>query len=302
MPAFEKVAFKGWENCYKLSNGTLELIITGDVGPRIIHLGLAGGENMFAEFEEMIGQTGGDQWLIFGGHRFWHAPELQPRTYYPDTNPVDVRYDGGVVHVVQPTEPTTGIQKELDITLDDSAAKVTVVHRLRNHNQWAVELAPWALSVMDAGGTAIVPVPPRGSHSENLLPTHTITFWAYTNMADPRWTWGEKYVLLRQDPAATVPQKAGYMVPNGWTAYANKGNLFLKQFAFDADATYPDIGSNVETFTNNRMLELETLGALVKLQPGQTVEYTEHWRLFSDVPQPANDADVDAHILPLINA
>ena len=61
--------------------------------------------------------------------------------------------------------------------------------------------APWALSVMDTGGTAIIPLPPRGSHEDNLLPANSMTFWAYTDMADPRWTWGEKYLLLRQDSA-----------------------------------------------------------------------------------------------------
>ncbi len=42
----EKVEFKGWKNNLKLSNGTVELIATLDVGPRVIRYGFAGGENM----------------------------------------------------------------------------------------------------------------------------------------------------------------------------------------------------------------------------------------------------------------
>lgn len=34
----EKVPYGGWDNCYQLSNGKIELLLTGDVGPRIIHL------------------------------------------------------------------------------------------------------------------------------------------------------------------------------------------------------------------------------------------------------------------------
>jgi len=32
----EKTEYKGWPNCYRVSNGEVELIVTGDVGPRVI--------------------------------------------------------------------------------------------------------------------------------------------------------------------------------------------------------------------------------------------------------------------------
>ncbi|MHC4506228.1 MAG: hypothetical protein ACYTFI_23280 [Planctomycetota bacterium] len=252
----EKVAYAGWENCYRLANGTVELIVTADVGPRIIRFGFEGGENEFKEFDEMLGKTGGDEWLIYGGHRLWHAPEEKPRTYFPDNVPVEVEETDGVVRVRPPVETTTGMAKEIDIRLDPDSARVELTHRLTNTSLWAVELAPWALSVMAEGGRAVIPLPPRGSHEENLLPANSMTMWAYTDMADARWRWGRKYVMLAQDPAATVPQKVGLMVPDGWAAYANGGRLFVKRFPFDARATYPDMGCNVETFTNADFLEL----------------------------------------------
>ncbi len=297
MTTFEKVNYKGWPNCYRLSNGAVELIVTGDVGPRIIRLGFPGADNEFANYPE-IGQTGGDTWNIYGGHRLWHAPEVQPRTYYPDNGPITVEDKGDYVHVAQPVEPTTGIEKEIDISLDAAAAQVTLVHRLRNTNQWAIQYAPWALSVMNTGGTAIIPHPPRGSHEDNLLPANSMTMWAYTDMADPRWTWGTRYILLRQDPQAAHPQKVGVRVPDRWAAYARNGHLFLKTFAYHPAATYPDLGCSVEAFTNADMLELETVGPLVTVEPGAAIEHVEHWFLFKDVPTPSSDTDVDAHILP----
>ncbi len=57
---------------------------------------------------------------------------------------------------------------------------------------------------------------------------------------------------------------------------------------------------NVETFTNSDMLELETLGPMTKLEPGACVEHVERWRLFRDAPLPADDADLDAYVLPKI--
>jgi hypothetical protein len=298
----EQISYKSWPNCYRLTNDVVDLIVTTDVGPRIIRFGFVDQDNEFKEYADMVGRTGGDEWRIYGGHRLWHAPEAQPRTYYPDNSPVKLEPHDSFVRVIQPTETTTGIQKEIDLRLSPDTAHVQVTHRLRNTNLWTVELAPWALSVMAQGGKAIIPLPPRGSHEENLLPTHTFTFWAYTDMADPRWTWGTKYVMLRQDPAATQPQKVGALVPDGWVAYARSGHLFVKKFRYVAGAHYPDWGCCVETFTNADMLEVETVGPFVRLEPGSTVEHIEDWFLLRDLSTPQNDADIDTHIWPKIKA
>lgn len=295
------VNYKGWPNCCRLSNGSIELIATTDVGPRIIRFGFVGGDNEFCEFPDQLGKTGGNAWRIYGGHRLWHAPETQPRTYFPDNGPVKLERHDSFVRLIQPTEPTTGIQKEIDIHMDPKDARVEIVHRLRNCGAWATELAPWALSVMATGGTAIVPLPPHGAHSENLQPCASLTLWRYTNMSDPRWTWGNQYILLRQETTPTVKQqKVGVLTPDGWAAYARSGNLFLKKFQHVADARYPDFGASAEVFTNHEILEVETLGPLTSLAPGGQVEHLEQWYLFRNVPMPKNDADVDKHILPKV--
>ena len=298
----EKISYKGWSNCYRLSNSQVDLIITGDVGPRIIRFGFVGEDNEFKEFSEMLGKTGGDEWRIYGGHRLWHAPEVMGRTYFPDNTPVKVEERADSVHILQPTEPTTGIQKEMEIRLAPDKAHVQVTHRLRNTTPWAVELAPWALSVMAPGGTAIIPLPPRRSHQESLLPTSAVALWAYTDMTDPRWHWGRKYVLLRQDPNLDTPQKAGVLVTDGWAAYARAGHVFVKRSSYVAGARYPDLGCSIEAFTNADMLELETLGPLVQLEPGATVEHVERWHLFRDAPAPKSDSDVDRDVLPLVKS
>jgi hypothetical protein len=232
----------------------------------------------------------------------WHAPEDRVRTYYPDNYPVEVTDTGAFVHVAQETEPTTGIQKEMDIYLSAEEAQVKIVHRLRNHNLWPVELAPWGLSVMAAGGVAILPLPPRGSHTENLLPANTLTFWPYVNMSDPRWTWGHKYIMLRQDVDRPAPQKVGATGKLGKVAYARNGHLFVKTFTYFPEATYPDMGCAVEVFTNEQFLEVESVAPFVNLAPGETVEHVEHWYLFDDVPTPTNEAEVETNVAPKLEA
>ena len=154
---------------------------------------------------------------------------------------------------------------------------------------------------MAPGGTAVSPLPAGGSHEANLLPTTNIVMWAYTHMNDPRWTWGNEYLLLRQDPTATTPQKVGTNNIHGWSGYVRNGRFFLKTFAkHDLSKTYPDNGSSTELFTDPHFLEVETLGPLVQLQPGEAVELVERWYLFPEVKTPTNDQDVHDHILPKV--
>ena len=88
--------FHGWKNNLRLTNGEVELIVTLDVGPRVIRYGYVDGPNVFKEYEDQLGKSGEVEWQIRGGHRLWVAPEDLTRTYAPDNQPVQ--------------SPTTGIQ------------------------------------------------------------------------------------------------------------------------------------------------------------------------------------------------
>jgi hypothetical protein len=294
----EKVAYRGWPNCYRLANREVELIVTGDVGPRIIRFGFIGDVNEFGEFSEQVGQTGGSEWRIYGGHRLWHAPEDKIRTYCADNSPVKVIEENGTVRVIQPPEATTGIQKEMAITLD-AANRVKVRHSLRNVGLWAVELAPWALSVMAPGGIGIVPQPTK-AHLDQLLPNRVLVLWPYTDMTDNRIHWGSKLILLRQDQNAQTPIKIGLSANNGWGAYLRKEHLFLKTFECIEGASYPDNGCSLEMYTNNGILELETLGPLQFLYPGDAVEHVEHWFLFRGVKAGQDEESIAQAVLPLV--
>lgn len=295
----EKTVFGGWQNCYRLSNGTLELIVTADVGPRVIYLGFVNQYNEFKVFDHQAGLTGGDEWRNYGGHRLWHAPEVHPRTYYPDNQPVEVAGTDNSLRAVAPIEQNNGIQKELLIRFIDKR-QVHVRHIIHNRGVWDIDLAVWALTVMAPGGIAIMPLPPRLSHRENLLPTSTLVLWAYTDLSDRRFMWGKQHILLKQDSDSTMPQKIGSLNTSGWLAYARNNHLFVKTFTPIADAHYVDMGCNSEVFTNNAMLELETLSPLQKLHPGQSAVHDEVWALFDDVPAPNSGEDVVQAIEPLV--
>ena len=74
----DKVEYKGWKNCYRVSNGEIEAIVTSDVGPRVIRFGFVGGQNMFKEYADQLGKSGEADFQLRGGSRVWKAPEDPP--------------------------------------------------------------------------------------------------------------------------------------------------------------------------------------------------------------------------------
>jgi len=298
----EKVEYAGWQNNVRMTNGEIELIATLDVGPRIMRLAFVGGPNVFKEYEDQLGKTGEKEWQIRGGHRLWHAPEAMPRTYFPDNDPVKLtRLGPNGIRLTPPPESTVGVQKEIDLFMDAKRNRVRVVHRITNVGMWTIRLSPWAMSVMAPGGVEIIPLPPKIPHGEALLPNQVLVIWTYTDLSDPRYTFGSKYILLRQDPTKSAT-KIGLRHAMGWVAYLNKGVLFVKRFKLYPDKPYPDFGCNFETFTRQEMLEVESLGPLTYLKPGKSVEHVEVWELYKNVPPVKTEADVDRHVLPLVSS
>lgn len=280
----EKTEYGGWPNCYRISNGEVELIVTTDVGPRIMHYGFVGGKNVFKVYQEQLGKSGESTWQGRGGHRLWAAPETQTDTYALDNSPIKATVHGSSIVLLQPVEKETGLQKEMTIELASSGSHVKVTHRIENTRSGVRHLAPWALTQMATGGMAIVAIPPRGTHEEVLAPTNPLTMWAYTDFSDKRWVFTKKYIVLKNDPNNKDPQKTGLYNGNTVAAYLNGGTLFVKRSeAPGKPEDYPDFGCSFETFTNDEFLEMETLGPLVNLGQGKSVRHVENWSLHKDV-------------------
>ena len=276
----EKIDYKGWPNSYRLSNSEVELIATSDVGPRILHFGFTGGQNVLKVVEAMAGKSGEPTWQSRGGHRLWVGPEAVPMTYALDNSPVIAGIENGSTLVLdQPIEPTTGLSKRISITLSETGSDVELVHHIYNHTLFELEFAAWALTVMAPGGVAVTGFPPRGEHPKDLLPSNPLVMWPYTDFSDQRWKFTKKYLILKQDPAAAEPQKAGSFSKETWGAYLLGSDLFVKKYIAGNSRMHPDLGCSFEFFTNRDMLELETMGPLTRVAPGAYVEHVERWSL-----------------------
>ena len=294
----QEISFAGWKRNLRLQGPTTELVITLDVGPRIIRYAFPDAPNVFVEFPEQMGGSGESEWMIRGGHRFWTAPEAG-HSYELDNVPVDYKKIGDAgIEISQPVS-AFGFQKTLRVEfLKDEVVRVT--HLLSNPGQKPLDVTPWALSVMAAGGTALIPQPrldfhpmefPEGRETkpEDFLPNREMILWPFTNLTDGRYVFSEHFLRVSQHPSKPAT-KIGLKLATGWVAYQNGDYVFAKHLNYDAARPYPDRGSNFELFTNLKILELESLAPAIPLPPGETRQHVEHWVLRQVTEDLSNEA------------
>ena len=230
-------------------------------------------ENLLGEVPNLSWQTPHGIYRTIGGHRLWHAPQVDSRTDVPDNLPIAVEPFEGGVHLAQEVEEPTGILKAMTVRLFPDRPGVEITHHLTNCGLWSVELAPWAITQLPLGGVAEVPLPVRPAGSDTHWPNRPLVFWPYSRLDEPRLRLEAGPLLLEGQPALPI-FKIGCFCTEGWISYTRGGVTLRKRFTPYPGKPHTDLGCNVELFVSDQTIELETLGPLTRLEPGQSCEHS----------------------------
>ncbi|MCY7417552.1 MAG: hypothetical protein LH650_03475 [Chloroflexi bacterium] len=262
-----------------VDRGGPRVVITTDVGPRILEVALPDGtgEGLLASLPDLhIERDGWPRFQLHGGHRLWAGPEMPETTYLPDAGPVEVaRTTDGVSCSYLETQ--TGIRRTIGVL--PGADSVVVQHRLSNEGSTAVEVAPWAITMCTPGGEAWLPRYTGPGDTHGVLPNGSLVTWPYTRLADERLTLADPIIRLRAVAGAPAPYKIGIPGRAGWIAYRLGGAVLIKRVTYLDGATYADLGASLQCYSGGDFLEIETLGPLVSLAPGASIEHGETWSL-----------------------
>lgn len=274
---YKETDYKNYGKCVCLDNGTIKLIATVDVGPRIVFFGPSDGVNMLFEdidrnFYEM--NNGYGVWYAYGGHRMWLAPEVMPETYLPDNVRIESFYENGVL-TLRPARTSFDKQFEIIVTMGEGNS-VTVENRITNCSDKPAEFAPWSVTGLAAGGTEIIPL---CKDDNGFLPNRTMALWSYSDIKDERFQLENGCAVLKQDPKKKQPFKVGFNVTGKHIYYIKDHQVLKVSFDDYRKMEYPDFCCNFETYTNDLFLECEMLGELKKYQPGETATVREVWEL-----------------------
>jgi uncharacterized protein DUF4380 len=294
-----KEDFHGWPNTYRLSNGIVAARVVTDVGPRIMDFRPAGGANLL-HTREGVGGAGEDKYMFRGGWRLWIAPERTETTYALDNSACQVELVGDTtLRVTAPPQPAAGIQKQVEVTLKPGEPRLRITSRIKNVSDHPLTYAAWSLPVLAPGGRAFLPLDIGSLTAFDA--TRRLILWSYAKLADPRYHCADRLVQIDHTRVQAAPaaqtgrhrdeSKIGVDSSQGWQAYLLHGTLYLKRFPHDPAGQYPDGGATMEVYSNHEFLELEHLGPLTTIAPGEEIVFPEDWWLFTGAAVPAGEAD-----------
>jgi hypothetical protein len=263
--------------------GEVRLMVTTSVGPRVLALLDASGANAFAELPDAtLTCPGSAPFHLYGGHRLWAAPEDPRVTYRPDDDPVDVELLEEGVRLRTPPDAVSGTSRETTISAT-GPERFALEYRIVNHADAPQRLAAWAITMMAPLGRAWLPLLSVPFDPGGFQAQRNIVLWPYSHDDDPRYVVGEGAIEVRSDRTLdhglTGPFKVGTSLRRGWTAHWRAGVLFIKRAAHDERQEYPDMGASCQVYTHPTFTELETLGPLATLAPGEAVVHHEDWEV-----------------------
>jgi hypothetical protein len=264
----------------ELSHGDAAAVVTTAFGPRVASFTSGDRPNLLAWLPDAgIELAGKGTFSFYGGHRVWTAPEVPSWTYDPDDGDVTVEELDDRVRFSAPPNRAP-IRRFIELSFEGS--KLVVNHLLRNERDRDVDLAVWAITQFDPGGTGLLPLPTAPLDPEGLQASRSIVGWPYTDFADPQISIGGDAITV--ETGRTTPVKLGVELHRGWLAYVRSHTAFVKRAPHYIGARYVDLGASGQCYCNDIFLELETLSPSWQIEPGDTNQHRETWELLTVDP------------------
>ena len=268
----------------RIDAGRMALMVTTSVGPRVLALLTEDGRNHFAELPEMTLDCPGSAPIhLRGGSRLWAAPEVPRVTYRPDDDPVGVEEIVDGVRFVTPPDPVAGTSREISIRVT-GPQRVSFDYRVVNRADHPQRLAAWAITMMAPHGRAWLPVLTEPFDPGGFQGQRNIVLWSYARNDDPRFVLDDHAIELRATILAEQPAlgrfKVGTSLRRGWVAHWREGVMLVKRAGHDESREYADMGASGQLYSQADFTELETLGPLTELDPGDAAEHHEDWEVY----------------------
>ena len=274
-------------SCLQIRTELVELLVALDFGPRICFLSIAGKENMLfwptdqdAYSRQAVGCD--EAWYLRGGHRVWLARGMadeSEETYFPDNQPATYEIRDNTVEIWGAIDPVNRVQRGLRIEVIDEQ-KLLVDNVAKNHSDMLFSAGLWALTctLPTAGSSYYVPLGDGSSFD-----TATITLfkeWAghgQQSFADDQFTVEGDCMVLRpagKENKRMILSAASCLALNDTERHC----AFVIGTDFEPQATYP-VNANIALYIgdDNFMVEMETMGALACLKPGQELVHRQRW-------------------------
>ena len=273
----QRVSYHGWAGCYRISNEFVELVYVPQIG-RTMRFAKIGGPNILWENPRLAGKDSHSikpgEWVNYGGDKLWPAP--QSRWNWPpdpilDGSPYNVSIAGKFLQITGAASQKSGVRFTRLISLDPTGLDVHIENRMTNTSSQV--LAVWEIAQTDNPDQILVPLEISKEMPNGWAPFEDHPF-------DPAFgSIRDDVLVVRRNPHAG--SKLGTGSAKGILTI-KRGGLEFSFSAKKAPGAYADGGRFLQVFTSgdpDKYVELEILGPLTKLKPGQTATLKTTWSL-----------------------
>ena len=181
--------------------------------------------------------------------------------------------------VIDP-ESKMQVQRTFELATDSSELRIT--QKVTNHGEQPFYQHYWSRTFAVHGGICVIPI----DRQRSLLPNYFLIaknrFLVDFKPNDDAVEQRGDFLVVTKPPAFP---KLGFDSVRGWVAYQTRqGQLFVKKFPVFPDRKYGDPGQMnfAIWYPKSSFLpacEIEPIGPLVYLQPGESTQYTVKWYL-----------------------
>jgi hypothetical protein len=283
--------FYGWDSII-LRNSYTRLDVVPELGGKIIGYDPIGLQILWhnpsheGEIEQFQKNDLGENFINVGGAKVWPAPQDNwggPPDRILDGSPYTYSFDGKTITVTSPKDDgidRTGLQYIHQYSLMPSSTIVNINLSMTNIVDYPIEWALWHLATVpvDRDFTVYVPI---DEGNWNVM---------YGEKESSQWL-GVENGLFRARYNKLVG-KVGMKAREGWAAWHDEENdiVYTLLFPIDKNAEYPHGGHNFEIWSTGEVtdsegnpaiemsyMELEVLGPLTDLTPGQSASLDIKW-------------------------
>jgi len=270
---------RGWNDAIILRNAAVEVVVVPSVGRMMQFRFVGENEGPFWENEKLAGQPmPPEPWKAahgsFGGDKTWPAPQSAwkwppPVAFDASAHTARVAPDGSVT-LSSPADPRSGLRASRHIVLDPTEPVLRITTTYEKISGEPAPVAVWVIAQLRDPVAIFIPVP-----SASIFPTGHAPTWK-----EPDGTLRREGHVLRLTRSRTTSQKTG----NDGTDLVWVGETQLLRISIPriSGVPYTHHGCSVEVYTNADpfpYVELETLGPLQTLRPGERTSATTTYRL-----------------------
>ncbi len=278
----EKITYRGWKNCYQITNGISKLIIVPESGGRLLAFTYKGKNIIFQDSNQngKLFKQWQNQHFDPDGGRLDYGPEKETDKLHKITwmGVWKVKLIGkNSLTIYSENDSLLGLYSERKYTLHKSLAQVSILQTATNISNKILTRHFWSRTLVPPGGEVVIKLNSKSGFKQGWAQFLFDPNCIDENKVDSRIKIENNHITFKSEGNTF---KFGTDAKKGVIDYYYNGLKFQKKYKVSCLNNYTASDNMSAIFYNcPSFLEIEPTSETKILKPGQKMHFTEVWNL-----------------------